>query len=128
MEEKPVAAFILSLVGGILILLPSIFISVIAGLYGWYGMYGWGHMMGMMGWGLFGFPSIIIAISFISGIIILVSSIMLYSRHHETTLWGTLIIVFSVLSLVGMGGFFIGFLLALIGGILALVWKPKQQD
>lgn len=121
MEEKPVAAFILSLVGGILILLPSLFITVIAGLYSWYGMYGWG-----MGWGLLGFPGIVIAISLISGIIILIGSIMLYMRPQEAALWGTLVVIFSVLSLAGMGGFFIGFLLALIGGILALVWKPKQ--
>ncbi len=109
-----------------MILLPSLFIAVISGLYGWYGMYGWGHMMGM-GWGLLGFPSIVIAISLMSGIIILLGSVMVYTRPHEATLWGTIIVVFSVLSLVGMGGFFIGFLLALIGGILALVWKPKQQ-
>lgn len=121
MEEKPTAAFILSLIGGVLILLPSLFI---VGFYRWYG---WGHMMGwnMMGWGMLGFPGIVATVGLISGIIVLLGSIMLYTRPNEATLWGTLIVVFSAISLIGMGGFFIGFLLALIGGILALVWKPK---
>jgi hypothetical protein len=44
-------------------------------------------------------------------------------RGH--TVWGALAIIFALVSwAVALGGLFIGFLLTLIGGILALVWKP----
>jgi vacuolar-type H+-ATPase subunit I/STV1 len=51
---------------------------------------------------------------------------MLNRRPHEHTTWGILILVFSVLSVFGsmMGDFSIGVLLSLIGGILAIIWKP----
>jgi len=34
------------------------------------------------------------------------------------------VLVFSVLSLLGMGGFFIGAVFGIVGGMLALTWKP----
>lgn len=40
-------------------------------------------------------------------------------REHVT--WGIIIIIFSVLSLVIGGGFVIGMIFGLIGGVLALV-------
>jgi hypothetical protein len=38
-------------------------------------------------------------------------------------IWATLIIVFSAVSFVGMGGFFIGAILGIIGGAFALSFK-----
>lgn len=121
------AAFILSLLGGIFMIiggtLPLAFFRAVS--YGEeYGHRGW-HMMDMMGWGMMGFFTWFWIIGLISGVIVLVAAIMLYSKPRETTLWGVLIIVFSVISLLGAGGFFIGFILGLIGGILALTWKHK---
>lgn len=40
--------------------------------------------------------------------------------------WGVLIPIFSILSLFGGGGFFIGMILGIIGGALGLAWKPKE--
>jgi hypothetical protein len=41
------------------------------------------------------------------------------------TMYGALIVVLAIVSwITAFGGFFIGFLLALIGGILALTYKP----
>jgi hypothetical protein len=64
----------------------------------------------------------------VSGIIVLVSGVMLRTSPGQRTLWGTLILVFSVLSFLGTGGFIVGAILGIIGGILALTWHaPAGQ-
>jgi len=82
-------------------------------------------MCPMMGWwipsALFVFPLIGIA----SGVLVIVGSLMLQSSPDKKEVWGTIILVFSVTSVFGLGGFFIGALLGIIGGILALIWKPS---
>jgi hypothetical protein len=53
---------------------------------------------------------------------------MLNSKPQEHTTWGMLIAIFSALSIFGaMGGFGIGLILGLIGGVLAVIWKPATQ-
>jgi uncharacterized membrane protein YjjB (DUF3815 family) len=54
---------------------------------------------------------------------------MLNKKPEEHNTWGTLIIVFSVLSVFGgaMGGFAAGLILGLIGGILAITWKAPVK-
>jgi hypothetical protein len=59
------------------------------------------------------------------GLLIIVSSILLYANPRQHVVWSVLIIVFSVLSWFGaLGGALIGFVLGLVGGILGLVYKP----
>ena len=134
-EEKPTAALILSLVGGVFILLGGGMMSMIGSYVGQYGFgmmggYGsWGGMMGpgfgMMGlaFGALGFLGLIF------GAIVIISAIMLNSKPEQHSTWGTVIIIFSVLSVFGsaMGGFGIGLVLGLIGGILAITWKPTKK-
>jgi len=64
-------------------------------------------------------------ISLISGIVVIISAAMLRSNPSQRTLWGALVIVFSALSFFGFGGFIIGAILGIIGGIMALTWKPS---
>jgi len=61
----------------------------------------------------------------VSGIIVLVSGILLRTNPSQRTMLGVLIIVFSVVSFFGSGGFVIGAILGIIGGIMALTWKPS---
>ncbi|MDA4118468.1 MAG: DUF6114 domain-containing protein [Thaumarchaeota archaeon] len=68
----------------------------------------------MQGIGLFGL---------ISGIIVLVSGAMIRTNPSQRTLWGVLILVFSVLSFFGTGGFVIGAILGILGGIMTLTWR-----
>jgi hypothetical protein len=63
-------------------------------------------------------------LSLVSGVVILVATLLLRSRPKEHTTWGTLILIFSILSFFGMGGFLIGALLGIIGGALAISWQP----
>lgn len=135
-EEKPTAAFILSLVAGIFIILGGGTMSMIGsymgpygfGMMGGYG--GWSRMMGpsfgMMGYA-FGIMGIL---GLIFGAIVIISALMLNNKPEQHSTWGTLIVIFSVLSIFGsaMGGFGIGLILGLIGGVLAITWKPTQTQ
>jgi len=134
--EKPIASFVLSLVAGVLILVGSGAMAgysgqgsqygeMMGGYYGtmsgYYGMMnGYYGFMGGYGSGWFFAQS---AIGVVSGIIVILGAIMLYSGAGRLTTWGTLIIVFSAVSLLGMGGYFIGATLGVVGGILAITWK-----
>jgi len=63
-------------------------------------------------------------VGLVAGIIILIGSLLLNSKPQQSTTWGTLILIFSILSLFTMGGFLIGAILGIVGGILAITWKP----
>jgi len=105
-ESKMVTtAVIISLVAGILIILGNIY-ATIGGI---------GMILGV-----------------VSGIFVLISAIMLKIRPGEGTrglrvccrVWGTAILVFSIVSLFGgsIGGY-IGAILGIVGGALALIVK-----
>ena len=79
-------------------------------------------MMDELGFGTFG------VLGLIFGAIVIVSALMLNRKPEQHSTWGVLIVLFSVLSMLGgaMGGFGLGLVLGLIGGILAITWKPTQ--
>ena len=135
--EKPTAAYLLSLIGGVFIILGGGMVSMMGafwfggmmgGYRGWGGMMGYGGpgygMMGWLGFGLFGILGIVF------GVIVIISAVMLNSKPQEHSTWGMLIVVFSALSIFGgpMGGLGVGLVLGLVGGILAVTWKPKQTQ
>ncbi len=132
-EEKPTAAFILSLIAGVFILLGGGMMTMIGswmGNYG-YGMMGryaqWGGMMGT-GFGMMGFAfGAMGVLGLIFGAIVVISALMLNNRPEQHSTWGSLIVLFSVLSIFGSAmGFGIGLILGLIGGVLAITWKPTK--
>ncbi|NWG09883.1 MAG: hypothetical protein HXX80_06240 [Nitrososphaerales archaeon] len=133
-QEKPEVAFILSLIGGILMLVAGL-VSSMWFMYGGFGgmMGGFGGMMG--GWhdmmGSFGVPiGFMIGLSLtglVASILVIVGAIMLNARPAEHTTWGAIILAFSIISLLGMGGFFIGAILGIVGGALALAWRPVSK-
>ena len=60
----------------------------------------------------------------ITGIVVLVGAVMLSSQSHQNAAWGTVIVIFSAFSLIGGGGFFIGSVLGILGGVIAITWRP----
>ena len=92
-------------------------------------MGGSNFMSGMMG-GYFGnnyystgFYSMMTGFEFlglISGILVLVFAILLKYNPSQGTAFGILVLIFSLVSLTGTGGFFIGAILGIVGGIVAL--------
>ena len=63
----------------------------------------------------------------VCGAIVLISAILLLTNSSQPRTLGVLILVFSVMSFLGLGGFVIGAILGIIGGILTLRWKPATQ-
>lgn len=73
-----------------------------------------------------GFMSGLSLLGLVSGILVIIGALMLNTRPAEHGTWGTIILIFSVISLLGMGGFFIGAILGIVGGALALSWRPAS--
>jgi hypothetical protein len=132
-NQVSIPVFILSLIGGLIVLLYSLFSLVTFGIYGpyWNGIGGW--MDGMIGgfhdfMGIYGgsyeFFAVLTIIGLVCGILIVAGAAMLRARPQEHGMWGTVIIVFSAISFVGMGGFFIGAVLGIVGGALAIAYRP----
>lgn len=120
-QNKPTAAYILSLLGGIFGLLAGLGVmasgailysafSSATDIYGnpidATGLFGL-SWIGLIGFGIW---------MLITSILIIVFAGKLKSNPMEHSKWGALILVFSI---IGVGGLF-----GLIGGILALVYKP----
>ncbi|MEM4637356.1 MAG: hypothetical protein QXE44_07725, partial [Nitrososphaerota archaeon] len=80
-----------------------------------------------------GFGALMIAfgvVGLVFGIIVIIGAVMINSGEPSKVRTGSiLVLIFSILSLiVSGGGFIIGFILALIGSILGLVWKPSERS
>ncbi len=122
-DEKPTAAFILSLLGGIFILFVGLILSILGAiLMGVLGAFYPPSMPILMGYG-----SLIGILGIFYGTIIIICAVKMHNEPENQT-WSILIIIFSVLSLFGAGaGLYIGLILGLIGGILGLTWKPPPQ-
>jgi len=133
-KEKPTSAFITSLLSGLFIIFGGLTVIIMGRAWNMFSALGCPYF-GMMGgwrlWRLWLFmPMFSIGLGIfglISGIIVVISSIMLNSEPENHAKWGTLILIFSVLSIFGgMGGYGIGLILGVIGGLLAITWKPKS--
>jgi hypothetical protein len=72
-----------------------------------------------------GITAVVGTLGLVSGIIVLLSGVMMRIHPEQHTIFGVLVLVFSVLSFFGFGGFIIGAILGIIGGIMAMTWKPS---
>jgi hypothetical protein len=125
-ECKPTAAFVLSLIGGVFILVGG---GAIAMMGSFLGNYGYGTMgYGAMGLRMmeYGFGAMG-ALGLVFGAIVVISALMLNNKPEQHQTWGSLIVLFSALSIFGSAmGFGVGLILGLIGGILAITWQPSK--
>jgi bacteriorhodopsin len=62
----------------------------------------------------------------ICGVIVLMSAIMLKVQPQQHMIWAIVIIVFSAVSFVGMGGYFIGAVLGIVGGLFVLATRQTN--
>jgi len=119
MGDKPTAAMVLSLIGGIFVIIGGAFIAFIGSLIGSLNVAGSGSASSTaLALGIVGV---------IMGLIMVVGAFMMYSKPTSAKMWGVIVLILSIISWVtAAGGLFIGFLLGLIGGILALTFKPAM--
>jgi hypothetical protein len=121
---------ILSIIAGSLIIIGGFLIPLaMLGMSGHYGMmsrFGTGGMMGG-GYGMMmpfqpfmWWTAIIPVISIVTGAILIIGGYLIYRRPESAGKWRIAILAASIVSLFSMGGFLIGAILGIIGGILAL--------
>lgn len=63
------------------------------------------------------------AIGLICGTLVVLGAMMLRSRPERKRFWGIMIIAFSLPSVVTGGGFIVGFIIGIAGGVMALSRK-----
>ena len=113
MAQTPTAAFVLSLIGGVFILLGGAYMAT-AGAR----IFTLDPNLGL------GIGALGVAV----GAFVLVGTVMLYVRPERHRNWGIIILIFSVLSVFpAIGGGLIGMILGIIGGALAISWKPAPS-
>src|SRR5437879_4761865 len=126
--EYPNIPSILALVGGALIVLVYIFlvtvkISLMPKLNHTHLQSARGYT-GSPGSLAAGFVGAIAVFGLICGIIVTMSAVLLRLKPNQRQTWGILVLVFSILGFFGFGGFIVGSVLGIVGGILTLRWKP----
>jgi hypothetical protein len=124
LSEKPTAPFALSLIGGILMVLSG----AVLGAFGPF----LSSIIGPIRIGrsfiyISGILYALTGLKVILGIIVIIAAVLLYSNPVQKTLWGVIILVLSIISIVLAGPVsFIGSVLGIVGGALALTWKPTK--
>lgn len=128
-EEKPVAAFTLSLIG--LSLQMAAVILLVTSLVFWQSIFfrGVGMMMPSMMWvywppALFWSALTALITGLVLGFGVLGVILMNTTDAERVKVGATLVLVASIIAFPTMFGFLIGSLLMFIGGILGLTWRP----
>ena len=127
-EEKPYAAFILTLAGGSLILANGLVVFLASREISRvleYIMNSRGLSMGVV----LAVHQILLSLSSVGlvlGAFMIFASLMLYYKPNSSGGWGAAVLVLSILSVFAGGGFFVGLILGVIGGSLAIAWRPKS--
>ena len=124
MGDKPTAAFVLSLIGGVFVLLGAIVYFFVGSFFA--------VLLSMMAnnGAIAASGGILAVAGLILAVVLIIASVLAYVDPEKNKLWGGIvIIVCSVLSWAfALVGFLVGFILALIGGILFLTWKPTTPS
>lgn len=111
----PTAATVLAIVGGVIIAIAGVLELLV------------GSAISQLAVGFDGGTLILSGLlGVVAGVLVLVFGAVAYVQPQHHVVFGVLIVVFSVISLVSFaGGFFLGFVLGLVAGILAIVHRPS---
>ncbi len=116
--NKPTAAFVLVLIGGVFVLIGGLATIALGGFASALGSAL--HVGSGVGTGI----SVGGVLGVIAGIVMIISSILMNKTDvSKVKMWSIVAIVFTIISLGNFGGFVIGFILGLIGSILGLTYK-----
>jgi hypothetical protein len=134
-QKKPIAAAVLSIIAGAIGLVMSLAMVALT-LYAMALVGSIGDVGGIVG----GIVAIAVGLAMwllIASLLVLVGGIKVYSHPEQHTKWGVIILLFSI---IGLGLFFLSVttdwtgilgsvaaLMGIIGGILALAFKPAVQ-
>ena len=130
-EEKPVAAYTLSLVGLAFQVIAGVFFAYAISYwqpegFGGYGMMGpWMMFAGPWAFGFISFPFYIVIAAIELSLGLLGILWMNNTDLSKVRTGSVLVLVASVIAFPTMFGFMIGSLLMLVGSILGLTWQPR---
>lgn len=128
MGEEPTAAFVISLIGGLLITIESVIAIIAIKLASDIA----NSMVPGINASISAISGLVMAVGVLGivlGIIIVIGSLQIRSGvPNKVRTWSIIVLVLSIISIFTGGGFFIGFILGLVGGILGLVWKPSKAE
>jgi hypothetical protein len=108
---------VLSFLGGFLILLEGALLLLVGSAIGSAGYVATGGTISLIG----GFLGLL-------GLVVVLFAVGLYSRPEAHRGFGVVIVVLSFVSFVGGGGFVLGAVLGIIGGILAIVFDATYFE
>jgi hypothetical protein len=125
---------VLAIIGGALMVTGGILVPSMLGIWIQGGLPGWmgaGSIMRCQGCGpmmsgssfMWTAVGVVSAISIGSGVVSIIGGYSIYKKPESSSKWGVAILIASIVGLIGMSGFFIGPILGIIGGILALTMK-----
>ncbi len=110
MSERPTTAFVISLLGGIFVLLGGLLWAAVGTIVA-----------------IFTFGAGFLLYAFLLfGIVIIVGSVMMNNNPRSAHSWGVVFIVLGVISLIGIVTA-LGGILSIVGGALALSWRQPMQ-
>ena len=116
--------FALSLIAGILIVAGSLGALT---MLGWYlSMFGLGSGMMGGGWHVFmsgyapSFVATMAAISLAAGATVLTGAYKMQKEPEKVQIWGFLVLIASIVALFCIGGFGLGSILGIIGGVVGI--------
>lgn len=123
MESRPVNAFILSLLGGLFMLVGTLLGLVFAPSYVTYGP-PYTYVPSYY------YPFLVT--SAISGIVVLLAAALIYTRPSMHVAWGVIVLALSATSTVGaVTGYYalfgiVGAVLGVLGGAMAIAWRTAS--
>jgi hypothetical protein len=117
-KEKQNKAFILSITAGILIIINSTLLGIVTMWFPW--------IMPTLPGSSSNDTTLLYNLTIIGlvlGVIVLIGATMLHFKPAKKKLWGIIIVIFSIPSIITGGGLIIGFILGIIGGVKAIRQK-----
>jgi hypothetical protein len=112
--ETPKLAFSLSLIAGLLVVCNAVAVGVAGAYFPWI----FPTLPGSDNNAMVPFATIAF-IGLICGALVLFGAILMHARPVNKKIWGVIVMVFSIPSVITGGGFIVGFILGIMGGFLA---------
>ena len=134
--EKPTASFVLSLTGGILILVVALLLAAAMMVSVQPGsstdmrdqllVFRLTPLAAPELWsGSSALYFLIFGVG--SGSLVVFGAVMMYVRPRQHVTWGVIVLAFSLGSVFSTGGLVVGLVLGMVGGVLGIVWKPSRR-
>lgn len=120
--DHPHTAYLLALIGGILMVLEAVILLVLGSAVS----SAVASELGLDAGALLAVLLVVGVVGLVLSLVVLYGAFQLKSRPGSSKTWGIGLIVIALIGLFLDNGFYLGFLLVLIAGILAYIWKPPM--